>query len=77
ISALNNERLFARYWTHPDNKYEQDRHRSEKMSEVLIPDCINLKFIIGAYVANQQALETFQRLNLKNLTVEIKSDIFF
>jgi hypothetical protein len=76
LAAINKERLFARYWTHPENQYEEWSHKSDKCAEVLIPNRVEPKFILGAYVANQIAFESFQKLESK-LPVEIKSGIFF
>ena len=69
------ERLRARYWTHPD-PYDQMSHKSEKCAEVLVPEQVEPRFIIGAYVASQTALATFENLN-SGLPVEIREDIFF
>lgn len=62
IGLLDRGRLFARYWTH-DDPYEQMRHKSEKCAELLVPDRVSAEFVIGAYVANQIALKSFQDLN--------------
>ncbi|HLE62840.1 MAG TPA: DUF4433 domain-containing protein [Pyrinomonadaceae bacterium] len=76
LSVISRERLFARYWTHPDDFYEERRHKSEKCAEVLVPDRVDGQFIAGAYVANQVALLEFQRLN-SQLPVNIRGDMFF
>jgi hypothetical protein len=68
--------VFAVYWTHPDNKYEEMEHKSIKCAEVLIPNKVEPKYILGAYVANQAALAAFKKLKIE-LTVETKSGIFF
>ena len=70
------ERVFARYWTHPNDLFDEMSHKSEKCAEVLVPDCVDTQFIVGAYVANQAALVEFQRLN-SQLPVRIRSDMFF
>jgi hypothetical protein len=76
LKMLNTDKLFAKYWTHPDDSFEEWEHKSKKCAEVLVPDCVPPKHLIGAYVANQIALESFQNLNT-GLPVEIRSDIFF
>lgn len=76
LRLINKDRVFSRYWNHPENLFEARRHKKEKCSEVLVPDCISPKFIVGAYVANETALAQFQQFNIK-LPVSIKSDIFF
>ena len=75
LAHLDAARLFARYWTHPDDLYDQARHKAEKCAEVLVPDRIDPAVIIGAYVANQIALASFQALNT-GLPVEIRGMFF-
>ena len=74
IARLVSERLFARYWTHPD-PYEQMNHKSEKCAEVLVPDRVAAQFMLGAYVANQTALAAFQALNT-GLPVQVHGMFF-
>ncbi len=76
LTAINRERLFARYWTHPGNQYEEWSHKSYKCAEVLVPSKIAPEYILGALVANQAALESLRTLESK-LPVEIKNGIFF
>jgi hypothetical protein len=76
FTVISMERVFARYWTHPDDPYEEMSHKSEKCAEVLVPDRVDAQFIVGAYVANQAALVEFQRLN-SQLPVRIRGDMFF
>lgn len=75
LKHLDSARLFARYWTHPDDLYDQARHKAEKCAEVLVPDRIDSEAIIGAYVANQVALASFQAVNT-GLGVEIRAMFF-
>jgi hypothetical protein len=76
LSVISKERVFARYWTHPDDPYEEMRHKSEKCAEVLVPDRVDPGLIDGAYVANQAALVEFQRLN-SELSIRVRGDMFF
>ncbi len=76
LKALDRDRVFARYWTHPKDLFEEMRHKSEKCAEVLVPDCVMPSFLLGAYVANEVALQKLQQLNI-GLPVRIRSDIFF
>ena len=75
VSALDRDRLFARYWIHPD-PFDAMSHKSEKCAEVLVPDWVEPRFIMGAYVANQTALTAFQQLNT-GLPVTINHGMFF
>jgi hypothetical protein len=76
LATLDKDRIFATFWLHPDNQIEEWAHSSIKCAEVLIPDRVEPKYVIGAYVANQTALKAFKELNIQ-LTVCIKNGIFF
>jgi hypothetical protein len=76
IKAINRDRVYAQYWTHPKDLYDELRHKSEKCAEVLVPDNIMPCYIIGAYVASEEALKRFQQLNIE-LPVCINHGIFF
>jgi len=76
LNLIKKDRIFAQYWTHPGDPNDEEKHKHEKCAEVLIPDKIEPRFILGAYVANEAALSNFQKLNV-GLPVLIKSDIFF
>ncbi len=76
LAAIDKDRLFAKYWTHPENIYEEWAHKSIKCAEALVPDEVEPRYILAAYVANQTALSAFKKLKIE-LTVSIKSDIFF
>jgi hypothetical protein len=76
LNLLNKERIFARYWTHAGDQNDEEKHKHEKCAEVLIPDKIEPRFILGSYVADEAALSNFQKLNIE-LPVLIKNDIFF
>jgi hypothetical protein len=76
LNVISRERVFARYWTHRDDPYDEMSHKSEKCAEVLVPDRVDAHLIAGAYVANQDALLVFQRLN-PQLAVRVRGDMFF
>ena len=76
LAALDKDKIYARYWTNANNQYDLWENKSVKCAEVLIPDRVEPKYILGAYVANQTALKAFQQLNIQ-LTVSIINDIFF
>ena len=75
LAALNKDEIFAKSWLH-DNPIEYYRHSAVKCAEVLVPNKVEPKYILGAYVANQTALAAFNKLKIE-LTVCIKNDIFF
>lgn len=76
LTGLDASRVFAQYWTHPEDPIEETRHKLEKCAEVLVPDCVPPRYVTGAYVANQAALTRWQGLGL-SLTVVLKPELFF
>jgi len=52
LQYLNLDYVLARNWKHPGDQIEEWRHGSSKCAEVLIPQRIPPKFLIGAYVVN-------------------------
>lgn len=76
LAALDNNKIYAKYWTNANNQYDLWENKSIKCAEVLIPGSVEPRYIPGAYVANQTALKAFKKLKIQ-LTVCIKSDIFF
>lgn len=76
LAALDKDKIYARYWTNANNQYDLWESKSIKCAEVLIPDSVEPRYILGAYVANQTALKAFQRLGIQ-LTASIRNGIFF
>lgn len=76
LEAINRDRLFARSWKHPEDMYDEMSHKSEKCAEVLVPDRVDARFVLGSYVANQTALAAFQALETV-LPARIRGDMFF
>jgi hypothetical protein len=76
LAALDRDRLYAEFWIHRDDPIEEDRHRALKCAEVLVPDALESRFVVGAYVANQVALQAFQQLRT-GLPVRTRGDMFF
>ena len=76
LAAIEKNKLFARYWTHPENVFDEWAHKSIKCAEVLVPDKVEPLYLLGAYVANQAALIAIEKLGA-GLTIRIENDIFF
>lgn len=55
LRHLNRSRLFATYWTHQDDPIEEERHKRSMCAEVLVPDRILPRYILGAYVSCDRA----------------------
>ncbi len=74
ITLLDKNEVYAEFWLHSDY-LEQERLKGIKCAEVLVPDYVHPDYIIGAYVANNTALNKL--CNLPNLNAIIKSELFF
>ncbi|MFH1023047.1 MAG: DUF4433 domain-containing protein [Planctomycetota bacterium] len=76
LMMLDRDRIFARSWIHPENFNDVRLHKAQKCAEVLVPDRVEPRFVLGAYVANAAAAAKFQQLNIR-LPVSVNGDIFF
>jgi len=76
LAGLDKNKIYAKYWTNANNRYDLWEKKLIKCAEVLIPDRVETKYVIGAYVANQTALKALQKLGIQ-LTASIRNDIFF
>ena len=75
LSIVDRDLTFAEFWADPD-PIQKYRKGSAKCAEVLVPDKVNIEFIMGAYVSCQQALAAFQALGT-GISVVINSHLFF
>jgi hypothetical protein len=76
LTRLNFDMINAGSWKHPENQILEWQHKSIKCAEVLVPDCVEPRYIIGAYVYNQA---TSQKLQQKGFSgnIKIKGSLFF
>ncbi|OGX38469.1 MAG: hypothetical protein A3D87_04830 [Omnitrophica WOR_2 bacterium RIFCSPHIGHO2_02_FULL_50_17] len=74
LPLLNREEIYASFWL-DDDYWEQESRKGIKCAEILVPEHVEPRYIIGAYVANQTALDAFKRIS--DLQVEIKRSLFF
>ena len=44
--------VFAESWIHPNDPVETHRHAGIMCAEVLVPDCVDFEYILGAYVSH-------------------------
>lgn len=68
--------VFATSWTHPNNQFEEWEHKSIKCAEVLAPDKVVPKYLSGAYVSCNEALNSFQKTNV-SVSATVKPYLFF
>lgn len=76
IQALDKEMVFAKFWINAADPFDEMIRKSVKCAEVLVPDQLDPRFVIGAYVANERALGAFQALNTQ-LPVAVNGGMFF
>jgi ssDNA thymidine ADP-ribosyltransferase, DarT len=76
LRIVDRELVFAKYWTHPDDPIEEMRHGSIKCAEVLVPDSVPARFIMGAYVSSHESLTRFNALSV-NVPASIHGELFF
>lgn len=67
--------VFAEYWTDPDEIVAWRKKRI-KCAEVLVPDRVDPKFILGVYVSCEQAKRNVEAMNL-SLHVKVDTHLFF
>ena len=67
--------VFAEYWT-DDNQFEYWRKKSIKCAEVLVPHCIGVEYIEGAYVANDTGKVKFENKGFRK-PIAINAHMFF
>lgn len=77
LPLLDKERIYAPVWIYrnPPDPMEEYKHAGEKCAEILVPECVESRYIIGGYVANQIALNAFRQVF--DLQVNRKSNLFF
>ncbi|RYD36174.1 MAG: DUF4433 domain-containing protein [Verrucomicrobiaceae bacterium] len=76
IGSINLDDIFARNWKHPDDQIKEWRHKTAKCAEVLIPNCIPIQFLLGAYVLNETVERELQSSGF-SLPVCIDPNLFF
>ena len=75
LDSLDRDKVYMVNWKDPNNSINDYRQAGIKCAEILVPECVESRYIIGAYVANEIALNAFSKIC--NLTVEINHNLFF
>jgi len=75
-TLLDFEAIFALDWRHPNDEIAHFRHRSQKCAEILVPHCVDAKYLTGAYVIDAVRLKQLKSLGF-DLPIAINSAIFF
>ncbi len=75
LAIVDHDLTFADDWRDPD-QIQYYRKKAAKCAEVLVPDQVEPKYIIGAYLACRKALVKFDRYT-KGIPATINDHIFF
>lgn len=76
LSIVDRERTFAKYWNHPEDEREHRRHSAQKCAEVLVPDVVPTRYIVGAYVSSEESHQALVGAGFR-LPVTRNRDLFF
>jgi len=75
LRIVDRNQTFAEYWTDQD-PIQQWRKKAAKCAEVLVPDRVDPRFVIGVYVSCEQAKRQGEAFGL-GLPVNIQQHLFF
>jgi hypothetical protein len=75
LAALDKGLVFAERWTDSDPA-EQDRRKAGRSAEVLVPNAVPSRYLLGALVSCLASKERLDRLQT-GLTVEVDEHMFF
>ena len=74
--CLDIEDIYARVWTHPESEAREFQHKSRKCAEVLVPERVEPRFLVGAYVVDTEAADRLRGLEV-DLPIEINPVLCF
>ena len=75
LSSIDRNKVYMINWKDPNDWINEYRQAGIKCAEILVPEYVESRYIVGAYVANRIALDAFKQVS--DLEVEIKSGLFF
>jgi len=76
LAVVDRDMVFADDWRHAGNPTAYYRHRSVKCAEVLVPDVVPAKYVLGAYASGPIAEEALGEC-APELSVTVNAHIFF
>ncbi len=76
LAFIDSALVFADDWRHPGDRLAYERHQGIMCAEVLVPDCVDPRFVNGAYVSCVESQTRLQEL-ARGLPAEIKAHLFF
>ncbi len=72
IAIVDKDLTFAEYWTHPD-EIEHWKRKRAKCAEVLVPQSVDARYIMGAFVASASQVSQFE----EGIDIAVNASIFF
>ena len=75
-ALLDYDAIFATDWRHLDDQIAYYRHRSKKCAEVLVPHCVEPKYLAGAYVVDEATDVKLKSLGF-GLPITVDGKMFF
>lgn len=76
FDVIDFDKVFADDWRHPDDQIAYWRHKSIMCAEVLVPDRVESKFVLGAYVCSAAA-ESALRMQGFAHSITVNPRLFF
>lgn len=77
VSALDFERVHDEFWTRHGNEAENYEHKRVKQAEVLVPDGIDPRVIVGAYAPTETGARAVEAASPGRLPVVVAKYPFF
>jgi hypothetical protein len=75
-ALLDYDAIFASDWRHANDPIAYYRHRSQKCAEILVPHCVEPKFLAGAYVVSEETASNLRSLGF-GLPITVNPEMFF
>jgi len=75
LAKVDSERVFAEYWTDED-PIEQMRRKRVKCAEVLVPEVVPPRHVLGAYVSCDEARTSLREI-ARSFRVTVDPHLFF
>jgi hypothetical protein len=74
-AVLDYDAIFTMDWRHP-NQFEYFARKSKKCAEILVPHCVEPRFLTGAYAVDEAAAGNLQSQGF-GLPITINPEMFF
>jgi hypothetical protein len=75
-NLLDFEDIYAMDWRHPEDQIAQWRHAARKCAEVLVPNVVEPKYLMGAYVTDSAAAKKLASAGF-GLRITVDPVLFF